>query len=108
MDSKFDQLKRNFSVVKFHPNPKCTPSFESWWSTYIRRTRNESDEQILERIIGEEAIKIRRNKGFVYEIVSSMYNTFKLLIVLVDSILRQEKDGRPSKNAKRELVLPVS
>ncbi|KAH0753625.1 hypothetical protein KY290_023895 [Solanum tuberosum] len=81
VDSKFDQLKRNFSVVEFHPNPKCTPSFESWWSTYISKTRTESVEQILDRIIGEEAIKKRRNKG-------------------------QEKDKRPSKNAKRELVLP--
>ncbi|KAK4715256.1 hypothetical protein R3W88_013594 [Solanum pinnatisectum] len=76
VDLKFDQLKRNFSVVEFHPNPKCTPSFESWWSTYISKTRTESAEQILDRIIGEEAIKKRRNKGI--------------------------------KNAKRELVLPVS
>lgn len=67
VDTKFDQLKRNFSLVEFRPNPICTPSFESWWSTYISRTRTESAEQILNRIIGEEEIKKRRNKGIVYE-----------------------------------------
>ncbi|KAH0675261.1 hypothetical protein KY285_023062 [Solanum tuberosum] len=76
VDSKFDQLKRNFSVVEFHPNTKCTPSFESWWSTYISKTRTESAEQILDRIIDS---------------ISSQ---------------GQEKGKRPSKNAKRELVLP--
>ncbi|KAH0672562.1 hypothetical protein KY290_024790 [Solanum tuberosum] len=84
VDSRFDQLKRNFSVVEFHPKPKCTPSFESWWSTYISKTRTESSEEILDTIIAGEAIKKRRNK---------------------DSISQQEKD-RPTKSAKRELVLP--
>ncbi|KAH0669406.1 hypothetical protein KY285_025772 [Solanum tuberosum] len=82
VDSRFDQLKRDFSVVEFHPNPKCTPSFESWWSTYISKTRTKSAEEILDTIIAREAIKKRRNKGI------------------------QEKDGRPRKSAKRELVLP--
>ncbi|WMV29502.1 hypothetical protein MTR67_022887 [Solanum verrucosum] len=62
MDSRFDQLKRDFSVVEFHPSPKCTPSFESWWSTYICKTRTESAEEILDTIIAGEAIKKRRNK----------------------------------------------
>ncbi|KAK4716015.1 hypothetical protein R3W88_014353 [Solanum pinnatisectum] len=81
VDSRFVQLKRKFSVVPFHANPKCTSSFESWWSTYIRKTRTESTEEILDRIIAEEGTKKRRNK---------------------------DKDERPCKNAKRELVLPVS
>lgn len=61
VDSNFDQLKRNFSVVEFHPNLKYMPSLESWWSTYISKTLTESVLQILHRIMGEEAIKKRRN-----------------------------------------------
>ncbi|KAK4343124.1 hypothetical protein RND71_038940 [Anisodus tanguticus] len=51
VDSRFVQLKKFFSAVHFDANPKCTSSFESWWSTYIGRTRTESAEEILYRIL---------------------------------------------------------
>lgn len=118
VDSKFVQLKKKFSAVHFDANPKCTPSFESWWSNYIGKTRIESAEEILGRICsdfqltpstmqekrnfqpdnsechaqiaGEQETRKRRNEEYI-----SQQNKLE----------RQEKDETPSRKAKRQLFL---
>ncbi|TMW85591.1 hypothetical protein EJD97_022879 [Solanum chilense] len=48
-ESRFCQLKRNFSFVPFDTNPSSTEFFDSWWSTYIR-TRDKTAIEILRKI----------------------------------------------------------
>ncbi|XP_059306582.1 uncharacterized protein LOC132058031 [Lycium ferocissimum] len=115
VDLRFVQLKRKFSPVYFDANPKCTSSFESWWSTYIGRTRTESAEEILDRILpdfGLTTTLVQEKKNFQpensesHEHIAGEQTTKKRW--KEDSIPQQqkfegqEKDERPSKKAERE------
>ncbi|KAJ8532755.1 hypothetical protein K7X08_015644 [Anisodus acutangulus] len=50
-ESLFYELKRKFSFVPFHVNPRSTEWFDSWWSTYINnRDKTVTATDVLRKI----------------------------------------------------------